>query len=319
MANGLSIPKLLSGLNLPQSALDSNHGRVEFEDAWRIINANQNFIEEETHLMSDRPLKRGTTRFVLSNLSHCKDLHEGLHSLADTYNVAHGGNFNFVKKRSHMLSFIVDDRNFHYRVKPSELAIELALINIHCALSILVGKVLTLSRIATKRPVIHQPNHHLQLFDCPVLWNHSHFELSYEAHQQELAFSSQQHLDTTNLYSHFLALRKDQSDADQDNSFSLAVVHKIKQDIRNQEDVAYSLGMSVATLRRKLKQEHTSFRAELEKVNRELATNFLLEEIPPADVAEKLNYCDVRSFKRAFMRWHGVSPAAFLKQKKSSS
>lgn len=312
---GILVQPLLEDLGLSPQLLDDPQARIEMDDCWRIITAHQNIIQEETHLMSTRPLKRGTTRFVFSNLIHCSTLIEGLELLADTYNIVHGGNYNFVRKRGDIVSYIVDDKDFHYREQANNFAIEFALIKIHCVLTYLIGSELTPVKISTKRARIDHENSHLNFFDCSVNFNHPHYELAYDSKQAQLPFRRVQEIDlSSHLLGNYLSIVRDRQRNVFENTLVKKVMNKINQDIRHQEEVAASLGMSVPTLRRKLKYQGTSFRELLDKVNSELAVNDLLDQIPPADVAEKLGYCDVRSFKRAFQRWYGQSPAAFIKQ-----
>jgi AraC-like DNA-binding protein len=312
---GLSIKSLLEDLDLSPQLLDAPLNKIDMEDCWRIITAQQNIIQEESHLVSTRPLKRGTTRFVFSNLIHCNTLQEGLELLADTYNMLHGGNYNFVRKRGNKLSFIVDDRDFHYREHAINFIIEFALIKIHCALTYLIGAELEPIKLCTKRNSVSDKNHHLNFFDCAIEFSHPHYELTYDASQADLAFRAVEEIDlSAHLLGNYLSIVEQRQKDIFEDTLIKKVMNKIKQDARNQEDVASAIGMSVPTLRRKLKFHGTSFRDLLDKVNSELAANDLLDQIPPADIAEKLGYCDVRSFKRAFKRWHGLSPAAFLKQ-----
>lgn len=312
---GICVQPLLQDLGLSPQLLDEPQARIELDDCWRIIAAHQNIIQEETHLMSTRPLKRGTTRFVFSNLIHCSTLMEGLDLLADTYNIVHGGNYNFVRKRGNIVSYIVDDKNFHYRDHANNFAIEFALIKIHCALTYLVGTELTPIKISTKRAKIVHDNNHLQFFDCNINFNHPIYELAYDNQQAQLPFRKVQEIDlSSHLLGNYLSIVRHRQRNIFENTLVKKVMNKMKQDIRNQEDVAALLGMSVPTLRRKLKSQGTSFRELRDKVNSELAVNDLLDQIAPADVAEKLGYCDVRSFKRAFQRWYGQSPAAYIKQ-----
>jgi AraC-like DNA-binding protein len=316
---GMSIAQLLEELDLPADCLDDPAALIDMEDCWRIIAANQNKIHEESHLMSARPLKRGTTRLVFSSLSHCPNLWRGLQVLAETYNIVHGGNYNFVRKRGNILSYVVDDSDFHYRVKSSAFGIEFALLKIHCAVSFLSGRQLKLVRMATKRERLPGHHHHLNLFDTRLLVNHDYYELAYEAEQAELPFQDTHNTDIAgNIYAHYLSLLQRRRHDIYDDSFVQQVLSRIKQGsvlegTCNQEVIADDIGVSVATLRRRLNGQGTSFRSLLDKVNSELAVNSLHEQILPADVAENLGYSDVRSFKRAFRRWYGVSPAAYVK------
>ncbi len=316
---GMSVAELLAELDLPANLLDDPKALIDMDDCWRLIVANQNAIHEESHLMSTRPLKRGTTRVIFSSLGHCQNLEEGLRTLAETYNIVHGGDYNFVRRHGNTLSYVVDDRDFHYRVKPSAFAIEFALLKIHCAVSFLAGRPLRLVRMATKRQQLPAHNHHLNLFDTRVVAGSDVYELAYLAEQAEMPFQVADEIDIAgNIYAHYLSLLQNRRRDTCDDAFVQRVVHKIEQGsaqkgTRNQETVAADIGMSVATLRRRLSEQGTSFRQLLDKVNSEQAVNELHEQLPPADVAEKLGYSDIRSFKRAFKRWYGVSPAAYVR------
>ncbi len=316
---GMSIHTLLSDLELPLDTLDDPSALIDMEDCWRIIIANQNAIQEESHLMSTRPLKRGTTRLVFSGLYHSKNLLEGLQVLAETYNVVHGGDYNFVRKHGNTLSFVVDDRDFHYQVVPNVFAIEFALLKVHCALSFLSGRQLKLVRMATKRAEMPRHHHHLKLFDTQLLLGQETYELAYQSDQAELPIQANHDIDIAgNIYAHYLSMLQSRPHGIYEDSFIQGVINTIKQGsaiekTRSQESVAGQLDMSVATLRRRLSHQDTSFQKLLDKVNSELAVNDLHEQIAPEDVAERLGYSDIRSFKRAFKRWYGVSPSAYVR------
>lgn len=77
-------------------------------------------------------------------------------------------------------------------------------------------------------------------------------------------------------------------------------------------DVAQNLHMSERTLRRKLKQEGTSFRQLLDEVRGALAREYLQKtEINTADIATLVGYSDRANFNRAFSRWNWDSPSSY--------
>ena len=312
---GFSIESLLEQLGLSPKLLDDPLASISLADSWRIISAHESLIQEETHLMSARPLKSGTTRLVFSNLSRCSNLKEGLEQLADTYNVVHGGNYNFVKKRGDTLSLIVDDKEFHYRQQANDFAIEFALIKIHCVLTYLIGGEIKPVKLCTKRAPMSSDAHHLGFFNCGINFGHSHYELSYSSSEYLRPFRPITELDiSARLLDDYLAITVPYQPSMAGARLVNSVENAIKQGGRNQSTAAKSMGMSVPTLRRKLKFYGTNFRCLVDKVNSELAINDLRDRVPLDDIAEKLDFCDVRSFKRAFKRWHGISPAVFLEQ-----
>lgn len=78
--------------------------------------------------------------------------------------------------------------------------------------------------------------------------------------------------------------------------------------------VASQLGTSARTLQRRLREEGTSFQQLLDSVRRELALRLLDGgSCSVAEVAERLGFADTPTFRRAFKRWTGASPRAYLR------
>lgn len=79
--------------------------------------------------------------------------------------------------------------------------------------------------------------------------------------------------------------------------------------------VALRLGCSVATLRRRLVAEGSSFRDIRAGVHDHVAKQWLQDRrISSAAIAERLGYADVFSFQRSFARLNGITPAVFRRR-----
>jgi len=96
-------------------------------------------------------------------------------------------------------------------------------------------------------------------------------------------------------------------------------VHKLIQ--KNMENgmpdlkrVAEWLSMSNRTVRRKLKEEGTSFQALKDLVRRDVAIDHLVQHaLPVGTVAERLGYSEPGVFVRAFKKWTGTTPGTYRK------
>jgi AraC-like DNA-binding protein len=79
------------------------------------------------------------------------------------------------------------------------------------------------------------------------------------------------------------------------------------------ETTARRLGMSVATLRRRLQEEGETYASVLDAVRYDLAKKYLMDPgVTTSDVAFLLGFRDASSFSKAFRRWtRGVSSVAF--------
>lgn len=82
------------------------------------------------------------------------------------------------------------------------------------------------------------------------------------------------------------------------------------------EEVADTLHVSTRTLKRRLQEEGRNFRALVDHVLCERATQMLQEEgLSVSEVAFRLGYNDVSNFSRAFRRWTGQSPSDFRRER----
>jgi AraC-like DNA-binding protein len=78
------------------------------------------------------------------------------------------------------------------------------------------------------------------------------------------------------------------------------------------DSVASALQMNARTLRRRLADEGTSYRAVLEGVRRTLAIEYLRNSAMNSDdIASALGFSDSASFRHTFRRWTGKSPTRF--------
>lgn len=81
------------------------------------------------------------------------------------------------------------------------------------------------------------------------------------------------------------------------------------------EHVADQLHVSVRTLRRRLKEENSSFRELLDEVRFQLAKEYLLDtRLPMTEIAELVGYTEAGNFSHAFRRWSGQPPRDFRNQ-----
>lgn len=75
---------------------------------------------------------------------------------------------------------------------------------------------------------------------------------------------------------------------------------------------AKRMGMSVATLRRRLEGEGATFAGIVDEIRRDLAARYLNEQtLTVSEVAFLLGFSSGAAFHRAFRRWTGASPAAY--------
>ena len=76
--------------------------------------------------------------------------------------------------------------------------------------------------------------------------------------------------------------------------------------------VAEKLGLSDRTLRRRLKEEGSTYRKILDEIRFELAREYLADtQLPIDEIAVLLGYTEPGNFCHAFRRWGGQSPRSW--------
>ncbi len=80
------------------------------------------------------------------------------------------------------------------------------------------------------------------------------------------------------------------------------------------EQVARALGVSVRTMARRLEEQGTSYGALLDAVRMDLARRYLVDAgRSSTEAAELLGFSEPGAFRRAFRRWFGVAPTAYVR------
>ncbi len=78
------------------------------------------------------------------------------------------------------------------------------------------------------------------------------------------------------------------------------------------EDVATRLGIPARSLRRKLREQGTSFRELFDQLRTQVAMKYLRDtEMTVEDIAYALGFSDTANFRHAFHRWTSTSPQDF--------
>ncbi|MDB6052078.1 MAG: AraC family transcriptional regulator [Pseudomonas sp.] len=85
------------------------------------------------------------------------------------------------------------------------------------------------------------------------------------------------------------------------------------------EEVAARLKLPTWTLRRKLAEEGTQFRAILNDTRRDLAMTYIRDtELAFGEIAYLLGFASAEAFQRAFKRWNGQTPGEFRRSQRQA-
>lgn len=91
-----------------------------------------------------------------------------------------------------------------------------------------------------------------------------------------------------------------------------ALIERLPQGEPAQEDIARALHLSLRSLQRKLAEEYTTYKDQLDGTRRELALSYLRDpQYRLSDITYLLGFADTSSFSRACRRWTGLPPSRY--------
>ncbi len=315
----------LGELNDPQRALfEATTGglaTIGLADCFRLMRRLAHVAGQETLSLSARPMMTGSAGFVLSSAAGAATLGDALRQIASGYNLLHGADYNRVEHRAGQLIYALHDDDFPY-TRPRDdylhFVLECTLVYVHAAVCEMaqVDLSLRLQRITTRRPSRTGPGSPgLDFWPSPITFGAKVYAIAYDGALERLPMLGLRAGQAPDLAVHnrILSLIEQpwRGEADPDRRLATCVRRALEVGGADQESVARQLGMSVATLRRRLADEDTSFRGERQRALNAYACERLLETRDIGTVAEELGFSDPRAFTRAFKAWNGVTPSDY--------
>ncbi|MEM6651184.1 MAG: helix-turn-helix domain-containing protein [Pseudomonadota bacterium] len=318
---GLDKDQLLSALGLPETLFQPAHdAALRLTDWARILRRLIETTGDETCKGSARQIVVGTMPFLLSGLPNGARLEHVFQRLAKGYNIAHGGPFNSVDMTAKKLIYRIDDREFPYATErfrnQSNAFMESILFSLHALFEALTSTPLDrkILKVTTKRLAHNPSGAFLKHFGAPIEFDADCYSLHYDGRIADLAVRPVGEHDYLSIFDAAnLNASKDPSEENTE-TWSDRVARLIEAGGGDQEAIAASLGISLATMRRRLASEKTRFRDLRAATLAERAKRLLQRGEAPKAVAETLGFSDLRSFSRAFKKWTGHTPTRFRLQ-----
>ena len=293
--------------------------RISLADCFRMMRELAVAAGDETFSLSARPLVMGSAEFVFASAASTRTLGDAIRKVAQAYNILHGGDYNRVEQRGPNLVYLMDDELFPY-TQPRDgylhFSLECALIFLHGALCELTASDLTgsVKRVTTRRqrgPVVDGA---LAFWDAPVTYGAGVYALTYDAavSSHPLVALKPNVAPDLAVHNRIVSLIEARQATDRPANAVVDVVRRsIHDGLSDQRAVAARLGVSVATLRRRLSAEGATFLGLLQAQQNDEAKRRIGEGASVAAIAEELGFSDMRAFTRAFKGWNGLSPSAY--------
>lgn len=320
--DGVDLGPVLKRRGLPGS-LEACHGDTELSivDYFRIQKDIALAADDLTAQFSRRRLTFRTGHFVVSQLQQAQTLVAAMERLADHFNMMHGDTYNSVRTGQGVVALVINDKAFPYSFDGDEALFhfigECLLIKVHCLLDSLSGGLAerAIRRVRIQREGKASGTSPSGFWDVPLDRGRDIYELVYDHDLASRHFSQNAEIDMSasglynrvidHLESHLAPARPTLAERTRE---------MIEDGCQRQDEVARRLGISVATHRRKLQDHGLSFRKLVQENRLRRAEAMLLQGQSVTQVAEALDYSDIRAFTRAYKQMRGITPATFARQ-----
>jgi len=313
-------------LSVGQEMLCPDHVRataiLPLADYFRIEEEVARRLDDLTAHLSERKLTFETGAFVTAQMSRATTLSEALMNLARYFNMMHGEHYNTVRTTDKTVSLIINDTSFPYTMRDDADMVyfvgECVLIKVQCLLeSISEGLAAkALRRVSLKRQQMSALPGHLLFWGAPLSYGQTRYELSfdYDMAQTNMPKTGEIDLSSEGVFSRVIAYLEQAAPTVSEQSVKARTLNLIRSGVVSQDGIADRLSISVATLRRRLEEEQTSFRQLVNDHRLSEAKTLLRKGHSVSQVTDLLNYSDIRAFNRAFKRWKGETPAKYAQR-----
>lgn len=328
VSDQVDVATLLQRLNLPESLDKTNlETPIPLAAYFRLQRDIARSLDDITLHLSSRQLIYQTGDFIVEQIKQARTLQDAIQCVASYFNMMHGGTYNTVRQRDNYLTLVVDDSSFPYTFRSdgtlTHFIGDCILIKVHCLLESLshglAGQALRwVGLLRTRNEPGDGQN---QFWSVPIKYGRPVYELTYDFDLacKTIAPPNEVDLSTDGLFARTISHLEQMQPSASQRSFSARTLEIVTGGCVQQDKVASELGISVATLRRRLTDEAVSFRDLVHQARFERAKTMLQHGRSVSQVSDELEYSDIRAFNRAFKKWTGLTPSAFAKSQAPSA
>lgn len=312
--NGCDTQALLHATGIAPELLESPKARIPAEKFTLFVTAVRTELNDEHLGFMERPSRPGTFAMMSYACIHCPTLGQYLDRSMRFYHTLIGNYEMHLSVEDDLACLKFSPQN--ELVDPSNFTPQTFMSLAHRIFCWLIGQNLNLQSVSLTHPRPEHAHDYNMLFRAPI-----QFDQSFNALYFSASYLNAPNVQDEGSLEKLLELPSLQlmSLPDYQNSLADKIRVMIKKDVETQfpelEAVAEQLGLSSATLRRRLRSEGASYQEIKDDIRRDAAIYHLGRGIVSIEqVAEKIGFVEVTSFYRAFKRWTGVTPRDYIKK-----
>ena len=311
-ARRLDADALLNQVGISPSLLTMPQARVsaqQYGQLWRLV---AKVLDDEFFGQDSRRMKSGSFAMLCHAVLNCGSLQHALERGLRFFTLVLDDICGKLERRDSRVSLVLEERG----PKPRPFANEVMLMLVHGLACWLVGRrIPILQACFSYREPPHSGEYRL-MYSTRLTFNAPHTEIVFDA--AHLALPIVQNERTLKEFlrhapENILVKYKNGSSA------GARIRRRLRQSLPGEmpefERLAEDMNMTVATLRRRLHEEGTSYQIIKDQLRRDLAIGYLSHSKRSAmDIGLELGFSERSAFHRAFKKWTGASPGEFRRQ-----
>ncbi len=277
--------------------------------------------DESFGMASGGRIPNGAFRMLCLCILHARDLENALMRSSDFYEICRGPkikpitikNQNVVTIWMGPVEYLGQDAALDVMQRVDELGLCHSLSMWRNFISWLIGQRLVLTEVHMPFAEPKDGTLYRQLFqDVPIYFNQEKAAIFFDQH-----FLSLPIVQTETSLNGFLKTAPYQLLVMNEEKDSLSgkvtaiVGHDFSRQIPSADTVANQLNLSVATLRRKLTEEGTSFQQIKDQARENAAIHYLNSSLSLTEISLLLGFSELSAFHRSFKRWTGMTATQF--------
>ncbi len=308
----LDADALLSQVGISPSLLAMPQARVsakQYGQLWRLV---ANVLDDEFFGQDSRRMKSGSFAMLCHAVLNCGSLQHALERGLRFFALVLDDICGKLERRDSRASLVLMERG----PMPRLFANEVMLMLVHGLACWLVGRRIPILQASFSYPEPPHSAEYRLMYSTRLTFNAPHTEIVFDA--AHLALPIVQNERTLkeflrNAPENILVKYKNGS------STGARIRRRLRQSLPGElpefERLAEDMNMTVATLRRRLHEEGTSYQSIKDQLRRDLAIGYLSHSKRSAmDIGLELGFSERSAFHRAFKKWTGASPGEFRRQ-----
>lgn len=311
---GVDVGRLLQESEISPLELQTLEARIPAKKIDKLALAMALLMKDESYGQFERPVPLGLFRLVLLSVVHTGTLGAALQRYVEYNNVFENSLRGELHHNGRQVTLVLN------RIPDRKIVDDVAICSLLTVVLRLLGWLVGVRIVPSQvmmdyPPPIYQSEFQYLYHGAPVQFSQDCINMSFDASYLELPIV--QNESTIENY-----IRQATLDAfmptDSSGEVSLAVRKYIRimltKDVHlpSLEQAAQQVGLSPQSLRRRLKDEGSSFHKITAEARRDIATHHLgCNNLSIEVIAHKAGYAETSSFIRAFKSWTGVTPLQY--------